>query len=138
MTTTTTELRAQLATLQGEHDAIWRELTPTAKRGPDGRTRWRDEDLALWMGCDVNAVRSWIVEHVADFLVTDDCRFALLGGRQFVALTLDAKLAAPRLADLDFVDAQIALIASRLTQLGGENIQSPRRSAANPEGSETQ
>jgi hypothetical protein len=121
MTMTTEELRTQLIALQAEHDAIYRELTPTAKPGPDGRMCWTDENLAGWMGCSLDIVRSWVVQHLRDFAVTDDCRCALLGGKQLIALCLDdgVTLNAPRLRELDFVDAQLSLVTSRLRELDG-------------------
>jgi hypothetical protein len=117
--TTTTELRAQISQLQAQRDRVHSELASKAQPGPDGRMQWRDDDLARWMGCSLDLVRAWIVENLNDFGVTDDCCCALLGGRQFVRLTLDPSLKSPRLADLDFVSAQIELIGNRLREVGG-------------------
>lgn len=115
------QLRSQLERLRAQHDAVWRELSPTAQKGPDGRMLWRDSDLAAWMNCDADTVRSWVVQHLVDFAVDDECRTALLWGPQLVALTLDADvmLKAPRIRELDFVMAQLSLISRRLQELGG-------------------
>jgi hypothetical protein len=113
------DLRAQLETLTAEHDAIYRELTPTASPGPTGAMRWSDIDIAVWVGCDVDQLRSWIVQHLSDFAVSDDCVAALLTVPQLVALTLDPTLQAPRIRELDYVSAQLLLVTSRLRELGG-------------------
>jgi hypothetical protein len=121
VTMTIEDLRAQLATLTAEYASIFAELTPTSKPGPGGRFVWRDEDLAIWMVCSVDTVRIWIVEHLTDFAVSEDSRFALLNAVQFAALSLDAHVTAKaaRVRELDFIEAQLQLVNCRLRELGG-------------------
>ena len=125
MTTTTTELRAQLDALKTQHDSIYRELTPTAKPAANGKFRWSDEDLARWMGCDVDLVRGWVVQHLVEFGVNDDCVAALLTVPQIVTLTLTVN--APRVREIDFLDAQMSLVTSRLRELDGGLASAGRR-----------
>lgn len=118
--TTTTELRAKLDELEAQKANLYAELLPFAQTGEDRRVRWRDEDVATWFGFEnVDPVRAGIVAYLSDFFVTDDCRIALLGVPEIVALTDSSDFNAPRIREVDFVAAQIALTTSRLSELGG-------------------
>jgi hypothetical protein len=116
MTQNIEELRVKLGALEGERDSLYLGLAPLARASPDGRMRWRDSDLADWLGVDLDTVRARIVSHLTEFSVDEDCRSALLDAVQFAALT--GRLKAPRIQDLDFVEAQIQLATSRLAELG--------------------
>jgi len=116
------ELRARLAALQAQHDAIYAELLPFAQAGADGRVRWRDEDLAAWFGfAGVDPVRAGIFAHLngdlGNFLVTDDCRVALLGVPEIAALTDADGFNPPRKFDLDFLAGEIGLTTRYLLEV---------------------
>jgi hypothetical protein len=105
--TTTTELRARLSDLQTQHDAIYRELLPFAQTGIDGRVRWSDIALSTWFRFQsVDPVRAGIVAYLSGFLVTDDCRIALLGVPEIVALTVAEGFDPPRKFALDYLEAR--------------------------------
>src|ERR1700751_983285 len=115
--TTATELRAQLNELQAQHDAIYADLMARAKPG----MLFSDFDLAAWANCDVGLVRSWVVRHLIDFAVSDDCIEALLTISQIAALTRDHEVTVmtPRIRELDYVDSMMQLVTCRLHELDG-------------------
>ena len=119
--TTTEELRTRLDTLEAEHDAIYRELAPKAASRADGIYRWRDVDLAAWFRCaNADPVRERIISELQDFLVDDDCRVALLTVTQIIALSERDGFRAPRMIDLQYLQAEICVVSEYLSELRGK------------------
>ena len=117
---TVTDLRARLASLHIERDAIYRELLSSARAGEDRRVRWRDEDVATWLGTEtVDVVRTGIVDHLTGFWVDEDCAAALLTAAE-IARLIDAEgFDPPRKFDLDYLAGEIALTARYLAEVEG-------------------
>ena len=122
MTETLDELRAKLDGLRAQHSALFSELVPLTLTGASGAALWRDSDVALWLGADVDLVRQRIVTHLTgehgNFLVDEHCCAALLGVRQVLALTTGNEFKTPRMIEIAYAAARIELAAEHLRQLG--------------------
>ena len=126
------ELKAQLARLEAEHDAIYKELVPLAQADANGCIWWRDVDFAWWLGADVDTVRQRIVDSLHDFPVDDACAVALLGTKEILTL-MEAK--SPRVCELDFVAAKDFNNNIPPHRIGRIDKQAPRSSRRNRKGS---
>ena len=117
MTPTPNQLRAQLDALQAEHDAFYAALLPLAQTGGSGRVRWKDVDIAEWLGTSLDRIREKIVADLDDFVVDDSCTTALLGIREVVVI-LDAKT--PRGLKLNFLLDEITALVAYLRDLSSD------------------
>ncbi len=117
------ELRSRLSSLEGELNAIYATLLPSAQTGKGGRVRWRDTDLAIWLGCsDVAAVRNAIVATLTNFSVDDTCTFALLTVSEISALM--ERLKAPRVSAIHYALSEISAASAYLAELDGSSNRS--------------
>ena len=116
MTTTANELRGKLRDLRAQHEAAFSELLPTAQSsGADRRCRWRDEDIAAWLGTSVDSLRHIIVALAVEFAASVDCNAALLTTAGILAV-MEAK-ASPRVSAIDYIAQQIAACEKYLHDL---------------------
>ncbi len=117
MKETVEELRAKLETLHAEAAEQYAALVPLAVAA-GGPVRWRDCDVAVWLGVTLGAVRENIVDHLqldAFAVGGEGCEFALLNGRE-VLLLLECKSA--RAAEIEFVLAELYAVDKYLNELG--------------------